>query len=171
MPDDVIQSVAKHSFRLQPSINLHAPVTNFTFSEAALIHYRSLHLNIVFLLFFFHLLIYGSCRIKKTEEAIEFVKRVEDVRVEEGSDAVFQCVVSQCEHPVVWFVKGKEVVGDEKYVVSSDGPSHQLIIKEVGMKETGEVKAVYVDVVSAAKLLVEGMFVDRMQFELCLKAI
>ena len=32
MPDDATEAVAEHSSRLQPSINLHAPVTAFMFS-------------------------------------------------------------------------------------------------------------------------------------------
>ena len=32
MPDDATEGVVKHSSRLQPSINLHAPVTAFMFS-------------------------------------------------------------------------------------------------------------------------------------------
>ena len=32
MPDDATEGVAEHSSRLQPSINLHAPVTAFMFS-------------------------------------------------------------------------------------------------------------------------------------------
>ena len=32
MPDDAIEGVAEHSSRLQPSINLHAPITAFMFS-------------------------------------------------------------------------------------------------------------------------------------------
>ena len=32
MPDDATESVAKHCFRLQPSINLYATVTTFMFS-------------------------------------------------------------------------------------------------------------------------------------------
>ena len=32
MPDDATEDVAEHSSRLQPSINLHAPVTAFVFS-------------------------------------------------------------------------------------------------------------------------------------------
>ena len=32
MPDDTTEPVAEHSARLQPSINLHAPVTAFMFS-------------------------------------------------------------------------------------------------------------------------------------------
>ena len=32
MPDDTTEGVAEHSSRLQPSINLHAPVTAFVFS-------------------------------------------------------------------------------------------------------------------------------------------
>ena len=32
MPADTIETVAEHSTRLQPSINLHAPVTAFMFS-------------------------------------------------------------------------------------------------------------------------------------------
>ena len=32
MPADTTETVAKHSARLQPSINLHAPVTAFMFS-------------------------------------------------------------------------------------------------------------------------------------------
>ena len=32
MPDDVTEGVAEYSSRLQPSINLHAPVTAFMFS-------------------------------------------------------------------------------------------------------------------------------------------
>ena len=31
MPDDVTEGMAEHSSRLQPSINLHAPVTAFMF--------------------------------------------------------------------------------------------------------------------------------------------
>ena len=32
MPDDATEGVAKHSSKLQPSINFHAPVTAFIFS-------------------------------------------------------------------------------------------------------------------------------------------
>ena len=32
MPDDATEGVAEHSSRLQPSINVHAPVTAFMFS-------------------------------------------------------------------------------------------------------------------------------------------
>ena len=32
MPTDTTEAVAEHSARLQPSINLHAPVTAFMFS-------------------------------------------------------------------------------------------------------------------------------------------
>ena len=32
MPDDATEGVAEHSSRLQPSINLHAPVTALMFS-------------------------------------------------------------------------------------------------------------------------------------------
>ena len=32
MPDDATETVAEHSARLQPSINLHAPVAAFMFS-------------------------------------------------------------------------------------------------------------------------------------------
>ena len=32
MPDDATEGVAKHSYRLQPSINFHAPGTAFMFS-------------------------------------------------------------------------------------------------------------------------------------------
>ena len=32
MPDDTTETVAEHSARLQPSINLHDPVTAFMFS-------------------------------------------------------------------------------------------------------------------------------------------
>ena len=32
MPDDATEGVAEHSSRLQPTINLHAPVTAFMFS-------------------------------------------------------------------------------------------------------------------------------------------
>ena len=32
MPDDATEYVAEHSSRLQPSINMHAPVTIFMFS-------------------------------------------------------------------------------------------------------------------------------------------
>ena len=34
MPDNVIEGVAKHSSWLQPSINLHAPVTACMFSDS-----------------------------------------------------------------------------------------------------------------------------------------
>ena len=32
MPDDTTEPVAEHSARLQPSVNLHAPVTAFMFT-------------------------------------------------------------------------------------------------------------------------------------------
>ena len=36
MPDDTTESVAEQSFRLQPSINLHAPFTALKYSMAGM---------------------------------------------------------------------------------------------------------------------------------------
>jgi len=85
----------------------------------------------------------------------EFTKPLEDVKVTERENAIFECCVSHKKIPVTWYVAGVEVVPGPKYQVLDDEFTHRLAINVAKPIDEGEVKAVFRDQTSTAKLFVE----------------
>ena len=88
MPDDATEGVAEHSCRLQPSINLHAPVTAFMISCSGILVLRVtycsdylltyFHQDVNYLLLFLTSLI-NSLFLEKIYSAISFASQIYSV--------------------------------------------------------------------------------------------
>jgi len=78
-----------------------------------------------------------------------------DVKVVERENAIFECCVSHKKIPVTWYVSGTEVVPGPKYQVLAEEFTHRLAINVTRPADEGEVKAVFRDETSTAKLAVE----------------
>ena len=89
-------------------------------------------------------------------EQFEFTKPLEDVKVLERENAIFECCVSHQKVPVTWYVAGVEVVPGPKYQVLAEEFTHRLAINMAKPADEGEVKAVFRHQTSTAKLIVEG---------------
>uniref|UniRef100_A0A803W695 Ig-like domain-containing protein n=1 Tax=Ficedula albicollis TaxID=59894 RepID=A0A803W695_FICAL len=74
-----------------------------------------------------------------TEMPPRFAVPITDIRVTEGSDAVFECVVTGTPVPVVQWFKGGMCVtpGTGKYVVSQKEGLHSLKVQTVGPSDSG----------------------------------
>ncbi|RLW00978.1 hypothetical protein DV515_00008306 [Chloebia gouldiae] len=74
-----------------------------------------------------------------TEMPPRFAVPVTDIKVTEGSDAVFECVVTGTPVPVVQWFRGDMCVtpGTGKYVVSQKEGLHSLKVKTVGPSDSG----------------------------------
>lgn len=90
-----------------------------------------------------------------TAGQFEFTKPLEDVKVIERENAIFECCVSHKKIPVTWYVAGVEVVPGPKYQVLMEEFTHRLAINVAKPADEGEVKAVFRDQTSTAKLFVE----------------
>jgi len=73
----------------------------------------------------------------------------------ERENAIFECVVSHKKVPIAWYVAGAEVVPGPKYQVLVEDFTHRLAINMAKPADEGEVKAVFRDQTSTAKLVVE----------------
>lgn len=83
------------------------------------------------------------------------------MRVTERQTAIFEVRLSKkTNKPPVWKFGGKELKRDEKFdmVVSEDGLTHTLKIKDVRPSETGEYTLSLGDLISTSPL-----FIDRKQ--------
>jgi len=88
-------------------------------------------------------------------EQFEFTKPLEDVKVTERENAIFECCVSHKNVPVTWFVAGTEVVPGPKYQILADEFTHRLAINVAKPADEAEVKAVFRDQTCTAKLIVQ----------------
>jgi len=91
-------------------------------------------------------------------EQFEFTKPLEDVKVIERENAVFECCVSHKKIPVTWHVAGVEVVPGPKYQVLAEEFTHRLAINMAKPADQGEVTAFFRDQTSTAKLFVERKY-------------
>jgi hypothetical protein len=87
----------------------------------------------------------------------EFTKPLEDVRVTEQENAIFECCVSHKDIPVRWYIGEVEVVPCPKYQVLSEEFTHRLAVNIVKPEDAGEVTAVFQDETSSAVLFVESL--------------
>ena len=91
-------------------------------------------------------------------EQFEFTKPLEDVKVIERENAIFECCVSHKKIPVTWHVAGVEVVPGPKYQVLAEEFTHRLAINMAKPADQGEVTAFFRDQTSTAKLFVERKY-------------
>jgi len=96
-----------------------------------------------------------TCSLGLTGEQFEFTKPLEDVKVIERENAIFECCVSHKNVPVTWYVAGVEVVPGPKYQLLSEDFTHRLAINAAKPADETEVKVVFRDQTSTAKLVVQ----------------
>lgn len=69
---------------------------------------------------------------------------------------VFKCVVSPGDTHLVWHFNGKQVVPNERTVISSNRLCHMLCIHKCRVSDSGRVTANAEGLVSEAELQVQG---------------
>lgn len=87
---------------------------------------------------------------------VEFLAELCNMTVCEGEDTVFKCVVSPEDARLVWRFNGKQVVANERIVISSNGLCHVLCIHKCMVSDSGRVTAEAEGLVSEAELQVQG---------------
>uniref|UniRef100_H3CTZ3 Ig-like domain-containing protein n=1 Tax=Tetraodon nigroviridis TaxID=99883 RepID=H3CTZ3_TETNG len=86
---------------------------------------------------------------------VEFLAELCNMTVCEGEDAVFKCVVSPEDARLVWRFNDKQVVANERVVISSNGLCHMLCIHNCVLSDSGKVTAEAEGLVSEAELQVQ----------------
>ena len=86
----------------------------------------------------------------------EFTVNLEDKVVTEDTDATFTCKVNDEDLEVNWLIDEKTLPVSDKYLVSSEGTSHTLTIKNVTPDDSCDVQATFNDKSTSAKLSVKG---------------
>nr|XP_057937505.1 obscurin-like protein 1 isoform X3 [Doryrhamphus excisus] len=100
-----------------------------------------------------------------TPRVVEFIGELHNITVCEGEDAVFKCMVSPEDIELVWCLNGKQVVLNERTVVSSNGLCHMLCIHNCMVSDSGIVTADAEGLVSKGELQVQEqqvMFTKKM---------
>uniref|UniRef100_A0ABM5GMQ0 Obscurin isoform X5 n=1 Tax=Pogona vitticeps TaxID=103695 RepID=A0ABM5GMQ0_9SAUR len=97
---------------------------------------------------------------------VKFVKGLHNIVSEEGKEAVFKCVVSPSDAAVTWRRNGAQIEAGKKYVISQKDADHHLTIKDLTLKDSGEISAEAEGVESKAHLKVEeapAVFVKKLE--------
>ncbi|CAL9704567.1 unnamed protein product [Knipowitschia caucasica] len=89
--------------------------------------------------------------------AVEFAAQLKDVRVFEGEDAVFQCVLSTPLNKITWSSEKGSLNDEDKYeiTVSEDKLTHTMKVKKCEIKDTGTYYGIAGITSSKASLTVE----------------
>ncbi|KAK2906321.1 hypothetical protein Q8A73_010264 [Channa argus] len=91
----------------------------------------------------------------ETPRVVEFIAELCNITVCEGEDAVFKCVVSPEDTPLVWRLNDKPGALNERTVISSNGLCHMLCIHNCMVSDSGRVTADAEGLVSEAELRVQ----------------
>ncbi|XP_049584751.1 obscurin isoform X5 [Syngnathus scovelli] len=86
---------------------------------------------------------------------VEFIAELRNITVCEREDAVFKCVVSPADTQLVWRLNGKQVVPNERTVLSSNGLCHTLCIRNCVLSDSGAVTIDAEGLLSKAELQVQ----------------
>lgn len=89
---------------------------------------------------------------------VEFVVKIEEVKVEEREDALFECVLTHPVSNITWMGNGNVIQESEKYSasVSDHKLIHRLIIRDCLQGDRGIYSAVVGKRTCSAWLMVEG---------------
>lgn len=82
----------------------------------------------------------------------------EYLEIDEGTDAVFSCELSDADASVVWFRDGKPLLSDERVIIEEREAGRRLIIKNATVEDSGEYECATTDKKSRsqAELVVRG---------------
>lgn len=93
-----------------------------------------------------------------TEENISFVRQLENRKTNKIPDTiVFECELSVDGATVEWTKGDRPIKKSDKYDIITKGNIHQLVIKDVDGKDTGDYAASYKGRATKATLSVEGV--------------
>ena len=87
---------------------------------------------------------------------LKFISPLEDQTVKEGETATFVCELSHEKMHVVWFKNDAKLHTSRTVLISSEGKTHKLQMKEVTLDDISQIKAQVKDLSSTAQLKVLG---------------
>ncbi|CAH1395279.1 unnamed protein product [Nezara viridula] len=98
----------------------------------------------------------SKAKLTVQEPKVEFITRLPDVTMlPVGSDAEFVVELSRSDVEVKWLKKGKEIKQSDKFIISSDGPKHKLIIKKVTLEDQSDYSCIAMNIKTTTKLKIE----------------
>lgn len=87
---------------------------------------------------------------------LKFISPLEDQTVKEGETATFVCELSHEKMHVVWFKNDAKLHTSRTVLISSEGKTHKLEMREVTLDDISQIKAQVKDLSSMAHLKVLG---------------
>lgn len=87
---------------------------------------------------------------------LKFISPLEDQTVKEGQTATFVCELSHEKMHVVWFKNDAKLHTSRTVLISSEGKTHKLEIREVTLDDISQIRAQVKDLKSTAHLKVLG---------------
>lgn len=89
---------------------------------------------------------------------MDFVLKIQEIKAEEGDDALFGCVLTYPLPKITWMKKGVALEDGEKYriTVSEDKLIHKLLIKDCRKSDKGIYSAIAGMTSCSAWLVVKG---------------
>lgn len=90
-------------------------------------------------------------------------KPLKDVTVKEKEQVILECELTRPNKPVKWFKDNKEIQPNEHIHFNVDMFTHQLVLTDVNLHDTGVYKLVCGDVSTEAKIVVEGWYLNSLR--------
>ncbi|XP_062979003.1 obscurin [Elgaria multicarinata webbii] len=87
----------------------------------------------------------------------EFKQRLKNEKAEEGGTARFRCEVTVVKAPVEWKKDGVALHSGPKYEIRQEGASHELLVRNLEPKDSGEYSCITGDQTTSATLAVKEL--------------
>nr|XP_028607457.1 LOW QUALITY PROTEIN: obscurin [Podarcis muralis] len=87
----------------------------------------------------------------------EFKQRLKNEKGEEGGTARLRCEVTVVKAPVEWRKDGVVLHPGPKYEMKQEGAKHELVVRDLETKDSGEYSCITGDQTTSAKLEVKGL--------------
>ncbi|XP_060776992.1 obscurin isoform X3 [Neoarius graeffei] len=85
----------------------------------------------------------GTCETKATltveVRKVQITKRLTDVEVDEGADAVFTCEVNYADEEAEWFLDDKPLFSNEVNVIQHVNKTHTITLKNLAPQDGGKI--------------------------------
>jgi len=82
---------------------------------------------------------------------------LKDVDVKEGETAVLTCEVNKADAPAIWCKDGEKITPNEKYTVTVENYTHNLIISDCDISDDSEYTITIDEHTSVGNVFVEGI--------------
>lgn len=99
---------------------------------------------------------------------LKFISPLKDQTVKEGETAFFNFELSHENIPVTWYRNDKKLHTSRTVLISEEGKTHKLEIRDVTLDDISQIKAEVKDLHTSANLKVLGMIYVTWQSELLL---